>query len=590
MKKNLLLLLMAVCFTAGLFAQNWSDNIISAEGDTVVIKPYNEGADVNSVFYAIMGDTTDSGDRTNPNRVYKTVRGGVYIYDGPAKIDATVPSLKIVADDGTDQPPLHVKTVTSDGSLSKKFFEYHGDFYAKNQYFCLAVTDNTLDRYAFDPKGENQTFELDNCILEMTDWTFMSNWVSGISFKLTNCFIHNMGREASLEKGVVIDGQSSIRSLYLENNTFINFGHVVWTREHAGVADLYVNHNTFVNATNTPFMTYTEAYEIITNNLFVNTNLLPDYPGFYSGMQDDDGLPKGIVNIDTVEQFMKDDYFQFDYPVTTEAERKILIDRNNTWWDAKFTTMFESQLSDPSPETWLDQKIRMNTRTQAMFDDDASYPFFTEGAWYNAEPDFTENKDLIDDWVQYIVTNAIPGSPNGGNSIPNWRTNMEENLTVVDWPILADLSYSTSELKTAALNGLPLGDLNWFPSLKAQWENTSEYDTLVACRNDGRLPEDYATVGIFNKKINSLSSEVQVYPNPASEVATLKFNMVKSSQVEIIIYNSLGEKVGTENGYFSIGENEFDISLQDLTTGVYLIQLNTSYNNAGLITRLSVVR
>lgn len=595
MKRKLLLIAMAGLFTLGLNAQEpstaWEDNIISAEGDTVVIKPLNQGAAINSVFIAIMGDTTSTGERTNPNRVYKTVRGGIYMYDGPAIIDPTVPDLRIVADNGTDQPPLHIKTTNPEGGLTKKFFEYEGDFYAKNQYFCLAMTNNTLDRYAFDPKGEDQLFELDNCILEMTDWTFMSNWMSGISFKLTNCFIHNIGREASLEKGVVIDGASSIRSLYLENNTFVNFGYIVWTRSGAGVADLYVNHNTFVNAAQNPFMTYTQAYQVITNNLFINTNLTPDYPGFYPALEDEDGLPRGIVNIDTVEQYMKDDYFQFEYPVATEAERKMLVDRNNAWWDSKFATMFESQLTAPAaPNSWNDQKIIMNSRTQAMFDDDTEYPYLTEGEWINVEPDFAENADLVDDWVQFIITNAVPDAPNGGNSFPNWRTNLETDLTVVDWPILADLSYTDDALLNAGLNKYPLGDLNWFPQLKSMWENTKEYDALIAARDAGEVPVHYDTVTSGTQDIQmALSNNLSLYPNPSRGVSTLSFNLFKASDVEIIVYNPLGQRVHVQKGYFTKGKNDISLNLSELESGLYILQLNTAYNTAGLTTRFSLV-
>ncbi len=594
MKKRLLFL-MLTSLSLGLFAQDWSTNVIrvSDNGDTVVINPYNYGGDINSVYYAIAGDTADDGSRSNANRIYKTVRGGVYYYNGPAKIDSTVPNIKIMADEGADQPPLHIKTVGDDGSLSRKFFEYQGNFYAKNQYFCLAVSDDSRDRYAFDPKGEDQTFELDNCILEISDWTFMSNWVSGISFKMTNCFIHNIGREASLEKGCPIDGESSIRELYLENNTFLNCGFVVWTRESAGIGDLYVNHNTFVNMTNNPFATYTQAQEVVTNNLFINTGLVPDYPGFYTSLEDEDGLPKGIINVDTVEDAMKTDYWEFTYPVSGESARAILVDRNDAWWDSKFTTMFNDSLADCSSESangWSDQKITMNTRTQAMFDDDANYPLFTEGSWVNIEPTFTANEDLVDDWVRYIVSNSVPGSTNTGTQMPNWRSYPDEQLTNIDWPILADLSYSESDLATGALNGYPLGDLNWFPSYLSQWEATSEYDTLIACRDAGRIPTDYSIVSAVEETNASFTRDVEVYPNPTANVATIEFNMAKSSKVEFIIYNTVGERVKVESAFFNSGVNEYSLDVNDLSTGMYLIQLNTSYNTAGLVTKLQIIK
>ncbi len=586
----------------GLFAEDYySESVysISDDGDTLTINPYNYGGPVNSVYYAIMYDTASDGSRNNESRVYKTIRGGVYIYNGPAVIDASVADLKIVAEDynSSNQPPLHIKVAADDGGTNRDFFQYYGNFYAQNQYFCMAYSATTTrDRLGFEPKGTDQTMEMDNCIFELSDWTIFSNWASGISFKFTNCKFLNIGREASIEKGVPFDGGSSIRELYLENNTFLNCGFVVWTRESAGVGTLYANHNTFVNMTQNPFQTYTQAEEVVTNNLFINTGLVPDYPGYYASMEEDDALPRGIINIDTVEAAMKTDYFegQFDYPVDNEADRAVLVDRNNAWWDSKFTTMFESGLEDCSSyyaDGWMDQKITMNSRTEAMFDDDASYPLFTEGTWFSAEPDFTDNEDLIDDWVNYIVTNAKanPEEVNTGDVMPNWRTNTDTLLTTIDWPILADLSYTTSDLVSGGLNGYPLGDLNWFPSYKSQWDATAESDTLLACRDAGRIPSDWAKVsGVVGT--SSSSRDVAVYPNPTSASATIEFNLVAAGTVEFCVYNISGERVMTETGIFSSGINEYNLDTQNLESGMYIIQLNTSYNTAGLITKLQIIK
>ncbi len=498
MIKKLLPFFISILSISSFAEDYYSESVysISDDGDTLTIKPYNYEGPVNSVYYAIMYDTASDGSRNNEDRVYKTMRGGVYIYNEPAVIDASVPNLKIVADDYDDdhQPPLHIKVSADDGSTNRAFFNYYGNFYAQNQYFYLAyAATSTRDRLGFNALSTDQTMEMDNCIFEISDWTVFSNWVRGISFKFTNCKFLNIGREASIEKGVTIDGGSSIRKLYLENNTFLNCGFVVWTREAAGIGDFYVNHNTFVNMTQNPFQTFTQAKEIVTNNLFINTGLAPDYPGYYTSMEDDDALPRGIINIDTVENIMKEDYWYFDYPVDDEASRAILVDRNNAWWDSKFTDMFENDLEDCSSYYaggWMDQKITMNTRTQAMFDDNASYPLLTEGIWYSAEPDFTNNKDLIDDWVEYIATNvkANPEEVNTGVKMPNWRTKIDTFITNIDWPILADLSYTTSDLINGALNSYPLGDLNWFPDIKDEWEGTNEYEVLIACRDSASVP------------------------------------------------------------------------------------------------------
>ncbi len=601
MKKRLLLsILSSLTISFCLVAQtepseDWADNIISAEGDTVVIKPLNQGAAINSVFIAIMGDTTATGNRTNPNRVYKTVRGGIYMYNGPANLDITVPNVKIVADDGTDQPPLHIKTTDANGGNAKTFFAYYGNFYLKNQYLCLALTNDTYDRGMFDTKGTDQTLHLDNCVVELTAWTIIQNWSTGLSVKLTNSKFLNIGREPSLEKGPVIDGASSLRELYVENCSFYNFGFLVWNRTHAGPANLYANHNTFINCTQNPFGCYTQATSVITNNLFINTGICPTFPGFYPSLEDEDGLPKGIINVDTVEAAWKTDYYQFDYPVENEVDRKILVDRNNAWWNSRFTTMFDSELTSASPKTWQDQKITMNTRTQAMFDDDAGYPYFTEGAWFNADPGFTSvNSELIEGWAQYIITNSDPNNLNSGNQAPVWRTNMETKLTEIDWPLLADLSYSNSGLLSAGLNKYPLGDLNWFSGYREDWETTDEPSALITARDAGKVPEDYdifvPSSGTRNIEGGVFSDALTVYPNPVIDFATINFSLEKSINAKLTVYNSQGKEIYSETKTYNAGENNRELNFSNFNVGTYIVNIYALDYSTGFTSLVSVVR
>ena len=589
MKTKLLLsfLVVALC-GATLLAQDYTHAVlrISDNGDTLVIKPTSLGGGINCVFYAIMGDTASNGSRLNPDRIYKTVRGGVYIYDGPANLDNTVPNVQIVADDGTNQPPLHIKTVNSSGSITRAMFAYYGDMYFKNQYLSNAATNNALDRGMFDTKGSGQTLTFDNCVIEMTDWTIIMNWAVGLSVKMTNCFVHNIGKEPTLEKGVLIDGQSSMPSVYMENNTFIDIGYIIWRRVSYGVGDFYFNHNTVVNSFQNPFQFYTQAYQIMTNNLFINTGVVPDYPGFYPGMQDEDGLPKGIVNIDTVEAAMKTDFWNSAYPVATEADRKMLVQHNNAWWNDKFVTMLASQMTAPAGgNTWASQMITMNSRTKAMFDDDVAYPYLVESDWLNIEPDFTAGipTSIDDELVQFVITNCNPANPAGGNRCPIWRTHIETDITIVDWPILADLSYSNATLKTAAVGQLPLGDLNWFPDAKATWEGMNESATLIAARDAGT-----GISGVTDTKTD-FGNNIEVLPNPVKELALVKFNLVKSSEVQFIIYNLSGQKLQVTTANFNAGANEYQLDISGLESGVYILQLNTNYNYAGLTTRLSVL-
>lgn len=226
-----------------------------------------------------------------------------------------------------------------------------------------------------------------------------------------------------------------------------------------------------------------------------------------------------------------------------------------------------------------------------MFDDDAAYPYFNEGHWYEKEPDFVNNKDVIVEWVDFIVTNAIPGKPNGGTAQAktHWRTNMETKLVQPDWPILPDLAYTDGELANGGVNDYPLGDLNWFPSEKLSWEATNESEVLIAALKSGQLPD--GAVGIDDKEMvrENIAPQVSAYPNPFSNITTVKYEIASGTPVQLIVYNILGERVRVMDlGYQNTGIHETTFEQGNLNAGMYILQINTDYNNAGLTTKVSI--
>lgn len=601
MKKILLstmILGLAILFCGNIFAQSWGDVIQEEKGDTVVVKGTTmTGGTINTLWIAVLGDTTSTGARTNPNRVYETIPGEIYLTDGTLEVDASVPVLKIVAPpidrNGSTMPPLHIKQVQVDGSFDKTFFQTPGSIYMSNQYFCLALTNETLDREHARALGDNQRYEYDNCVFEFTNWVLHHPRGSHQTYKYTNCLFINIGNEPTLEKGLVFDAWISVDTLWMENNTVLNAGGVTLMRPDCGPDFAYFNHNTFVNTTLNPMLFYTQAEMIATNNIIINTGIVPDYPGFYEFHEDDDQLPKGIINVDTVEADWISTFWPDGYPVT-EANRKILVDKNDTWWDSRFQNMFEQQLPafpDSIDQTWISQMINMNSRTEAMFADDAGYPYFVQGTWYNVEPNFTNNKDMVSDWISFIVSNSTPGTPGGGDGMPWWRTNMTTNLYTPDWPPLADLSFSDATLMAGGVNKYPLGDLNWYSAYKEQWDETGESAKLIEAMKAGELPTNWDEVDPISgiKKVKASNLNVSVYPNPFTSMVNVKYELTSGTNVELILYNLVGEKVRVkELGYQTMGRHEVTLDKGDLSSGMYILHVNTDDNQLGLATKITI--
>jgi len=66
----------------------------------------------------------------------------------------------------------------------------------------------------------------------------------------------------------------------------------------------------------------------------------------------------------------------------------------------------------------------------------------------------------------------------------------------------------------------------------------------------------------------------QNYPNPFNSGTTIKFNLPNATNINIVIYNSLGEKVKTVvNQSFEAGKHSIKISMNEFSSGVYFCQI-----------------
>jgi len=258
-----------------------------------------------------------------------------------------------------------------------------------------------------------------------------------------------------------------------------------------------------------------------------------------------------------------------------ESDRKVLFDKNSAWWDPRFEEMVNTTLPAEKPippeigdYEWASQMILMNERTQAMFDDDASYPYLNEGSTISVEPDFADNMDMVPEWIRFVVTNSTPGAPNSGNLMPQWRTNTVTDLWMPDWPMFADLTYTKTELLTAGWEGFPLGDLNWFPAEKSKWKATGESEKLWAALKAGEIPS-----GIKRNEIRN--TQLSVYPNPFTDAVQVQFTLTGGANVELNVYNLIGEKVmSLDLGYRTNGRHHVTLDKGNLNSGMYILQID----------------
>lgn len=89
-------------------------------------------------------------------------------------------------------------------------------------------------------------------------------------------------------------------------------------------------------------------------------------------------------------------------------------------------------------------------------------------------------------------------------------------------------------------------------------------------------PEPEAVDELFADEIG-----LAVFPNPASEIATLSFNTSAGSVLSIDLYNAVGAKMAELYNDITIeGKNTIDINVADYNAGVYFVKLQIGNNTA----------
>ncbi len=80
--------------------------------------------------------------------------------------------------------------------------------------------------------------------------------------------------------------------------------------------------------------------------------------------------------------------------------------------------------------------------------------------------------------------------------------------------------------------------------------------------------------------------QASIAPNPASETATISFCNPSDSPIQFNLYSIMGQQIRCESAHFSTGFQQFELSLQGLSQGFYLLRLS---NGEGWVQTLKLV-
>jgi hypothetical protein len=167
--------------------------------------------------------------------------------------------------------------------------------------------------------------------------------------------------------------------------------------------------------------------------------------------------------------------------------------------------------------------------------------------------DLTDHINKLTGYIQEISTGKI-------DEVTWHYLPASGNLYPPTWPLPENLAYTNAAMQGAGTDGFALGDLNWFPSQKAEWVTGVE-------KVGSEIPNNFE-LG-------------QNYPNPFNPTTNIDFKIANTSSVKLVVYNILGQRVKTlvnENlkaGNYQIVWNGLDDSGKKVASGNYLLSLET---------------
>ena len=424
-------------------------------GDTLMVDWSNPDGTVkiNALYDAIKGDTLPGNIRQNENRVYKLQKGGFYWIT--ERIENKGFHLRIVGETPgateLENPAVIQMYPRDDGSVDGRIMTGQSSITLKNLW--LTGRDYNGVQTYYQPiqiDASNSDFVFDNCILEQTNFALIAFTGKNNNISYTNCKFRNLIGQPSTQQweGRGISIWADQDTVIVENCTFFNVGFAAFQLEGGAAAYIRFNHNTIVNLGRNlnAGSWFREAY--FTNCLIIN--------GFWHGegnidLSDQNRDPRatssGLFGISALPS-------QYG----PEQGRRIVFSNMATWRDPKFTTFYGDSIAKQYFINPVTAEDFLNKYSDHMKIQDT--------LWLASEPGLpTYPSDIIDKMILNISNlraGVTPAEPYF------WKET--EYATDVSWPLPENFAYTNAALKNAGTDGLPLGDLNWFPAEKATFE------------------------------------------------------------------------------------------------------------------------
>lgn len=203
-----------------------------------------------------------------------------------------------------------------------------------------------------------------------------------------------------------------------------------------------------------------------------------------------------------------------------------------------------------------------------------SSPYYQLGTYLNPTTYLLNSSEYMH---QYVI-NTIAGGAYGVSGI------IPSNGNTAGQTYTATFSYTLpiptgGEFRYNADNIYLIGLLTEYNT------DVTKREVVNACEAKLTLNPESA-VGI--KETSNIATELNLYPNPSSDVVYLNYNLNTQQTVSIQVYNTLGELVYIENANELAGKVIHPLNLKNIPQGNYSIVL--SINNQSITKKLIVIK
>lgn len=525
----------------------------------VDVAPDDFPASVGALNEAIDNDT-----ERDEHTIYRLERGGVYWTEVNIQPEGGI--LHIEAEEGDGPLPV-IRPASDLEGVADRIFRPRSDLYLKDAYIQGLSDFGEIVKNNIRMTAEDIRTDVVNIYYDWEDQAFFRMDNSGQTVTIRDSKFRNTARARNEWVGRWVDTRGNLQdSVIVENSTMYMAPHTALRGGGGRVHYMKWNHNTIVNVGWLFEFSIVDELEF-TNNLLIDVG----YKSFRWAPVDDetgevytDSIANGIFMIESAE----------DIEGITDADRSLNISNNNVgYYSQEYLDVYEQH--PDSLATPLEPLSPLSFTDTLRQDGILVYENnFEEGVDFTDPP--TKSVNFVDFILRSMVedtededfpTDAWDRYDDGaGNEADDYAT----DETTAYW---RDFSYPKSAVSyTAAEGEYPVGDLNWFPDKKAEWEaeDTSIDEELLS-----NNPEKFEILGN--------------YPNPFNPATSITYQLTNPADVTMEVFNVVGQKVDVRDlGSKSAGTHTVTYDAGNMTSGIYIVRMRAGKEVA--TTRMTLVK